>query len=158
MLTMKEIVDLARGDNEYQRLAADLGVHKATVSKWVQGIGVPDPEQIPELARLAGLSVPAVAIAALATRDRKHAKAQYWRKAWDQLDRKDCILCQTEGDRRRSQRSTQLSGWGNNHQPALQTLTNRALSRAWHWLRGYSASSRTVSAAPSLPMLALTAA
>ena len=159
MLTMKEIVDMARGDREYQRLAADLGVHKATVSKWVQGIGVPDPEQIPELARLAGLSVAAVAIAALATRDRRRVRSSAWTQAWEQLARAGLAsnmhyAISAEGHRRRRQSLTRLSGRVKHYQPALQVWRRGTLLRAWRLLRGYSTSSRTVSAAPSLPTLA----
>jgi len=182
MLTMKEIVDLARGDREYQRLAADLGVHKATVSKWVQGVGAPDPEVIPELARLAGLSVAAVAIAALATRDRRGVKARQWTQAWDQLARaglaavagvavlNDCILCKKAPDAQEaptaaSRWASQLSGWVKQQLPALQTyaiwriqkLTAGTLRRLCTWHRGYSASPVS-SAGPSWPMLGWTPA
>jgi transcriptional regulator with XRE-family HTH domain len=157
MLTLEQILDLAKGDGDYQTLAKRLGCHKAAVSKWRHGLGAPDPEYIPELARLSGLSVAAVAIAALATRDRRGVKARQWTQAWDQLARaglaaaagvavvSDCILCKAptaqEAPTPAIRWLRQLSGWLKNHQPALQDSTARTLRRLCAWPRGYSTSS-----------------
>jgi transcriptional regulator with XRE-family HTH domain len=87
MQTLEQIIEAAKGEGDYQSLAARLGVNKGSITKWRQGLSAPDPQYIPELARLAGLSVAAVAIAALATRDRHGTQARHWRRAWDDLAR-----------------------------------------------------------------------
>lgn len=166
MLTLQEIVDRARAGGEYQEVARRLGVNKATVSRWVQGIGAPAPEHVVELARLSGLSVAAVAVAALAARDRRQAKAKAWEQAWTQLARAGLatvLLTVAAGapspaetppaqppglhimSNRRRRRLEAAS--------TLQRLTARTLSSAWHWLAGYSRSTRAGSAAPSGPTL-----
>ena len=145
MLTLQEIVDLARAGGEYQAVARQLGVNKATVSRWVQGVGAPAPEHVVELARLSGLSVAAVAVAALAARDRRHTKARAWEQAWTQLaraglaaavlavglgapapaDASQVVTTAYYGKRRRRQEVARV-----------QRSTARTIASAWHWLNG----------------------